>query len=425
MISEAEAQLLLRQGRLAEAERAFASLLEKDPANVQALNVMALAAFREDDLQTALTRIGTALRVDGGNPVTLHNRGRILEGAGQYAEAAASQRAALQLVPNLHAARLHLGRALELSGDTHGAIIAYARALQDAQGDGRWLNQATTPPAFQPLIEHAVRLVRSGRRAALDALLEPVVARYGADALLRVQTGLRAYFNLEAPRIEDPRQRPTFFHLPDIPARAFPDVSLFPWIADLEAAAADIRGELHARLQQDGGRERVFSSNELEAENLRGLREPPSWSGYYFYRHGEPRQDNRERCPITAAAIDALPLCRIRDHGPEVLFSVFTPGTHLLPHRGVTNSRLVGHLPLMVPENCALVVGGEEHRWREGKVIVFDDTFEHEAWNRSERTRIVLIFDIWSPYLTEAERTAMALVIGDMGDFRHAVGTAA
>ena len=367
MISAAEAQLLLRQGRVAEAERAFVSILEKDPVNVPALNVMALAALRGNDLKTALLRIGTALRADGANPVTLHNRGRILEVAGQYTEAAASQRAALKWAPGLHAARLHLGRALELSGDNPGAIIAYARALQDAQADGRWLDKSTTPPAFQPLIEHAVRQVRTGRRAAFDALLEPVIARFGGDALQRVRTGLRTYFNEEAPRIQDPRQRSTFFHFPDIPARTFPDAALFPWIASLEAAAADIRGELDARLQEEGGRERVFSSDELEAENLRGLRQPPSWNGYYFYRHGEPREDNRGRCPRTAAAVDALPLCRIRGHGPEVLFSVFTPGTHLLPHRGVTNVRLVGHLPLRVPENCALVVGGEEHRWRRGK----------------------------------------------------------
>jgi aspartate beta-hydroxylase len=171
MISAAEAQQLLHQGRVAEAERAFASILEKDPGNVQALNIMALVALREEDLTAALLRIENALRVDAGNPVTLHNRGRIFEAAQRYAEAAASHRAALEVAPNLHAARLHLGRALELAGDSHRAIVCYARALQDAQSDGRWLNKATTPPAFQPLIEHAVRQVRSGRRAAIDELL--------------------------------------------------------------------------------------------------------------------------------------------------------------------------------------------------------------------------------------------------------------
>jgi aspartate beta-hydroxylase len=87
----------------------------------------------------------------------------------------------------------------------------------------------------------------------------------------------------------------------------------------------------------------------------------------------------------------------------------------------VTNTRLVGHLPLIIPEDCALNVGGELHPWVEGRAVVFDDTYEHEAWNRSTSTRVVLIFDIWNPYLTEIERLALADIIADIGDFRETV----
>jgi aspartate beta-hydroxylase len=159
----------------------------------------------------------------------------------------------------------------------------------------------------------------------------------------------------------------------------------------------------------------VFLSEELERVNLQGIDAVPSWNGYYFYRHGVRRADNCAACPATAAAIDAVPLSRVPEHGPEVLYSVFTPGTHLLPHRGVTNARLVAHLPLIVPEECALRVGGELHHWQEGRVVVFDDTYEHEAWNRSTRNRVVMIFDIWNPYLTEVERLAIAELIPQMG----------
>jgi aspartate beta-hydroxylase len=162
----------------------------------------------------------------------------------------------------------------------------------------------------------------------------------------------------------------------------------------------------------------VFHSGELEQANLRGLEEPPGWNGYYFFRHGERRADNCAACPVTAAALDALPLTRVRGHGPEVLFSVFSPGTHLLPHSGVTNTRVVGHLPLMIPDDCALRVGGEDHHWREGEVVVFDDTYEHEAWNRSGRTRVVMIFDLWNPFLSQAERAVLAELVVAMGEFR-------
>jgi aspartate beta-hydroxylase len=215
-----------------------------------------------------------------------------------------------------------------------------------------------------------------------------------------------------------------FLFFPGLPASAYFDRSLLPWTAALEEQTDAIAAELYAVLDGEAGRERVFTTDELERQNLRGLDTPPSWNGYYFYRHGERREDNCRACPVTAAALDALPLGRVREHGPEVLFSVFTPGTHLLPHRGVTNIRSVAHLPLIIPRDCALQVGGEIHEWRKGRVVVFDDTFEHEAWNRSDQTRVVLIFDIWNPYLTEVERAAMSDLVPAIGDFRQAVEAA-
>ncbi len=101
------------------------------------------------------------------------------------------------------------------------------------------------------------------------------------------------------------------------------------------------------------------------------------------------------------------------------MFSVLTPGTHILPHRGVTNTRVVCHLPLVVPEDCALVVGGEKHAWREGEAVAFDDTYEHEAWNRGNKTRVVLIVDVWNPHLTAAERDAVTALVGAIGRFQQ------
>jgi len=66
----------------------------------------------------------------------------------------------------------------------------------------------------------------------------------------------------------------------------------------------------------------------------------------------------------------------------------------------------------------------EVHEWREGRAVIFDDTYEHEAWNRSEQTRVVLIFDLWNPHLTEVERAAVAQLVPAMGDFRKAAEAA-
>jgi aspartate beta-hydroxylase len=424
MTSAAEAQQLMRQGRFAEAERAYAAVLEQSPDHVEALNVLGLGALRDGQPQRALELLSRAVAANPGDAMSQHHLARVHEAFGNVVAATVAQRRAVELRPEFFVARLHLGALLERSGEHRAALVQYARALRDAQSKGRWINPSTTPEPLRPLVEHAVITFRRDRRALFFDLLEPLAQRYGREALTRVEKCLRIYLGEEPAAYPDSRQQPTFLYFPDLPTTPYFDRALFPWIADIEALTATIRDELLALLSSDDGRERVFTSDELEQAHLRGLRGKPTWDGYYFYRHGERREDNCAACPRTAAALDALPLCRVREHAPETFFSVFTPGTHLLPHRGVTNTRIVAHLPLMVPEDCALSVGGEDHAWQEGRIVVFDDTFEHEAWNRSDRSRVVLIFDLWNPYLTEAERAAVTDLVPAIGDLRKSIDAA-
>ncbi len=74
------------------------------------------------------------------------------------------------------------------------------------------------------------------------------------------------------------------------------------------------------------------------------------------------------------------------------------------------NSRLICHLPLIVPPGGWLRVGGETRFWEEGRLLIFDDSIEHEARNPSDRLRVVLIFDIWRPELSEAERRGVSAI---------------
>ena len=85
-------------------------------------------------------------------------------------------------------------------------------------------------------------------------------------------------------------------------------------------------------------------------------------------------------------------------------------------------SRLVLHLPLIVPEDCGFRVGGETRSWREGEAWIFDDTINHEAWNDSDKPRAILICDVWNPYLSVAEREGMRLAIEALGRFNRAHG---
>ena len=416
-----QGHLLLKQGQAKEAELVFRRVLEEEPDHVEALNIVGLAALRDGDIDRALTLLKRAAAVEGGQALTHLHLGRAHAAAFEFDAAAAAYATALERAPALHAARLHLAELHEKRGDTMRAVMTYARALNDAQGEGRWLNAATTPAGLQGAVSHAHQFVRERRLAGFAELMEPFTRQYGGGALRRVDQAVRIHLHMEQPVFPDPRQKPSFLFFPGLPATPYLDKGLIPEIEDLEARTSDIRAELLALLPSAAGRERVFHTGELEEANLRGLEEPPSWNGYYFFRHGERRADNCAACPKTAAALDALPLSRVPGHGPEVLYSVFSPGTHLLPHCGVTNTRVVGHLPLLIPEDCALRVGGEDHHWREGEVVVFDDTYDHEAWNRSGRTRVVMIFDLWNPFLTQAERAVLAELVVAMGEFRAGI----
>jgi len=418
------ARHLLRQGRHAEAEVAFERILESSPRDVEALNAVALGCARRGLLSRALNLLEQAIAADPDHPLSHHHLGRVYDSLGNLAKAHAAHRRSVALRPDFQIGRLYLGESLERAGDMNAAVIQYVRALQDAQAGGQWINPATTPESLRPLVEHAVLAVKAGRRAAIASLFEPLAKKYGPAAMSRVQRSLAVYLRESTDVPSDARQRPTFLFFPDLPTSPYLDRQLFPWIPELEAKTEVIRSELQKLLPSETGRERVFDDAVVEAKNLRGEGATPSWNGYYFYRHGERRDENCAVCPQTAQALDLIPLSRVRKHGPEVLFSVFTAGTHLLPHRGVTNTRLVSHLPLIVPRDCALNVGGEIHLWKEGQILVFDDTFEHEAWNRGDRDRVVLIFDVWNPHLTEVECAALADVITAIGDFRHAVETA-
>jgi aspartate beta-hydroxylase len=114
------------------------------------------------------------------------------------------------------------------------------------------------------------------------------------------------------------------------------------------------------------------------------------------------------RCPETAAALDAIPQNRVPGKAPSAFFSILKPGAHIPPHTGVTNTRAIVHLPLVVPPGCSFRVGGETREWRVGEAFAFDDTIEHEAWNRSAEPRIVLILDVWNPHLDAAEQDLLA-----------------
>jgi len=342
-----------------------------------------------------------------------------------HAGAAADLDKALALAPRMFVARLRLGVALEQLGRSHDALVAYFAAISAAQAQGRWLADATTAPGIRAAVQHAMRQVDAGRHALFGGMLEPLRERYGRSELRRVEQCLAIYLHEQPANLPDPRQQPKFLYFPGIPSRTYYPRERFPEFEALEAGTAAIRAELREVLKQPRDLEAFLKTDTREQLEtmLHGTgAQPAAWNAYFFCRHGQRYDAHCAACPQTTALVERMPLSRIREHGPETLFSVLSPGAHILPHRGVTNTRLVTHLPLIVPKGCALNVGGEIHEWQEGRCVTFDDTFEHEAWNRSDETRVVLIMDCWNPDLSEPERAAIATLVAGIGDFNRSCG---
>lgn len=419
-----QARAFARQGRIADAERVYREVLSEVPDAPEALNFVAMCALSRGDLVDAQRKLEHASELEPRQPEIWKSLGVVHLAADRAQQALDAFDHALGLDPAHFVARLHRGAAMERLGRHYDAIANYFGAIVAAQDHGQWLSDATTAPGLQPAVRHAMRAVGGGRRQLFLDLLAPLRERHGGEALRRVEQGLAIYLGDAPPNYPDPLQKPKFFYVPGLRTQRFFERELFPWHAELEKHTDTIREELLGVLADQQGVEPFYGTDDaalLEEQGaLRGDRGTPQWNAFFFHRHGEVFEQNAKRCPRTTKVLESLPLVHIREHAPEVLFSVLTPGSHIMLHSGVTNTRLVTHLPLIIPEDCAIRVGGVDHVWRAGHCVTFDDTFEHEAWNRSDKVRVIMILDSWHPDLSDAEREAIALLVGGIGDFSRA-----
>ena len=217
-------------------------------------------------------------------------------------------------------------------------------------------------------------------------------------------------------------QQPTMLHFPGLPAIQFYREQEFPWLAELEAHTAEIREELLRVVGPEAGfRPYVQHPAGVPLNQWAELNHSPRWSAYFVWEDGNRQAQHCAECPRTAEIVERMPLAKIPGYAPAVFFSVLEPHTRIPPHTGVTNIRLIVHLPLIVPEGCRFRVGNDTRDVVPGKAWVFDDTIEHEAWNDSGKARIVLIFDIWNPLLTPMERELASTLLREMQSY-YAVG---
>jgi aspartyl/asparaginyl beta-hydroxylase (cupin superfamily) len=207
---------------------------------------------------------------------------------------------------------------------------------------------------------------------------------------------------------------PTQFHFPGLAEREFHPRRLFPWLDELEAATEALAEELQAVMSAERAElvPYIEYADHLPLAQWKPLNRSRDWTAIHLLQNGDRVEANARHCPRTMALLERLPQPSIPGASPNAMFSLLAPKTAIPPHVGVNNARLVCHLPLVVPDGCWFRVGAETRYWNRGEAFVFDDTIEHEALNASDQLRVVFIFDVWNPELSEIEREAVAAMIG-------------
>jgi aspartyl/asparaginyl beta-hydroxylase (cupin superfamily) len=324
--------------------------------------------------------------------------------------------------------RAALDRVLTLRPLDLRALLQKA-ALQEQMGETRAAAQSfrdalrAVPPGIElpapmrPLLRHAEQAIAANNRALeefLDVRLHDLRTRHADHALDRFEQCVATLLQKE--RIY--RSQPTFLYYPRLPAIEFHDRNDFPWLDALEAATDDIRHEAQGLLADRSTEPEPYISHPAgnPFDPWKDLNQSRRWGVYYLWREGAAYEHHIARCPRTVAALTSWPRWDVPGSGPTAMFSVLQPKTRIPPHNGVSNARLVAHLPLIVPPDCGFRVGAQRREWHPGHAFVFDDTIEHEAWNDSALPRTVLIVDIWTPSLSAAERDlvrAMTVAVGE------------
>lgn len=289
------------------------------------------------------------------------------------------------------------GDAREALGDPRSASSFYLKAARLAEGaEGL---PADLAGEIGRGVERARAIVASFRET-----LESRLRSAGFDAASRSSRFEQSLdILLEEKQIY--LQQPSAYYFPGLPQIQFYEREQFAWAGQVEAATDAIRAELEAAMGGESGfRPYLQARADRPSYDFHGLLDNPAWSTFHLWENGGPTPGSVARFPRTFAALNALPMPHITRRAPSILFSLLQPKARIEPHHGMINTRLICHLPLVVPPGCGFRVGNEVREWEVGKLIIFDDTIEHEAWNDSDADRIVLIFDVWRPELTESER---------------------
>lgn len=403
-------------GKEDEAGQLWARVLEHDPSHGPALMSLGKRAFRHGDFgraQLAFERVVAAhpAHTQGWINLALTHQGRKDEAAEQ-----AAIDSALRTDPSDLVALILRANLLERQGQRHKAASVYGAVASVAPP----IN--ALEPGLQGAVNHALQFRErydADFGSYLDGFLESHYQALAGEDLQR----FRESVDIMVARKRRYDSKSMMFHYPGLLPLPFLPRARFPWLDAIEAGTDAIRAEfLQVHAADRGFTPYLNYPPDLPHNQFAELNNSQRWSAFHLIADGKPVPEHAARCPETMRLLAGAPQPDQPGRTPSAMFSLLAPRTRIPPHVGVSNVRLVTHLPLIIPGQCGFRVGNETREWKPGEAFVFDDTIEHEAWNDSDQLRVVLIFDIWHPDLTPPERAMITALTQGIHQFRDTTG---
>lgn len=408
-----EARLAARQGRLGLAESLYSSLATRPDSRLEAISFLAFHRFVQQRYEEScrFAEEVLALRSDDRSRINL---ALSQFGAGDHA----SSRATLSRLGDrsLGYAPLLRGALHYLQDDARQALACFESYFSASPGSKR--EHASLPPLVARLLELAEQARNESLRSIHERVLDDLSGSHGDAALRRIRRAI-VHFHEGNETWQHESQKPSFFYVPGLPPQPWFERTDFSWVDEIERRARAIHDEF---IRIVSGRNRkllpyVTAEQDAPRESWGHLIGTDGWQSLHLLKGGRRVEPNASDMPTSMAALELADLPDCAGNSPEAFFSMLAPHTEIPSHHGLTNFKLVAHLALDIPDGCGIRVGGHERNWRQGQVLLFDDSFAHEAWNHSGRHRTVLIFDVWHPALSTVERHALTRLFAPIEAF--------
>ncbi len=408
-----QVQEALVSGEYEQALNMAKSALIDNPKDVYCLSLVANADFSNGDLDSAKTHLLNALEIQPNDPNLNRNLGLLYNRQGEFklsVEAFAHVIEQNKEYPEMLLDVMLLG----ISLDNISKKLAF-NLIQFVFRSSPVLQNSYMNTEELPLIVEASKIangiVRDYKYTLQKKAIDVISLGFEEEKKQRLYGFLNVFHGHEQPVSMHDMQKPTYHVFPGLEAKEFHNTEHLTWVKNIEENWQEIKQELLGIYQNSSNVKPYIDGVVTGVEGLDLLADSLDWSSVHLIKGGDYNQDLLDKCPVTNGVIQNLPMPVLDGNAPEAFLSVLKPGAQIKPHHGLSNIKLTVHLGLDIPDDCAIRVGNETQTWENGGILIFDDTFEHEAWNNSKSERKVFIFEIWHPDLTQLEKQGIQKVM--------------